>query len=119
MNETPRLVLWASDSPRNAVDSVCESVIEDIECYLKQSEDDSCFVNDVVAFVRCLTGVYDWAGGAYLEYEKLESWRKRAINVIKQMPSTMFDNDDERDDDMKFVNDVFDDLRRVVKRIYD
>jgi hypothetical protein len=119
MDETPRLVLWANDSPRNAVDDVCESVVADIERYLTEAEEDSCFVNDVLAYVRCLTGIYDWAGGAYVEYERLEHWRNRAVSVVKQMPAAMFDDEEERIADVTFINEVFDDLRGIVSRMYD
>ena len=119
MNKPPRLILWANDSPLNAVDGVCEAVVEDIERCLNEAEEDSCFVNDVVAYVRCLTGVYDWAGAGCDECERLESWRARAIKVITEMPSTKFEDEDERNADMKFVNEVFDDLRGIVTRTYD
>ena len=118
-NETPRLVLWSGDSPRNSVDSVCESIITELKAYLNDSEDDSCFVNDVIAYVRCLTGVYDWAGGAYVELEELESWRKRTTTVIEGMPESYFQSEPDRKADLNFANEVFDDLRNIVKRMYD
>jgi len=115
-NKNRRLILWANDSPLNAVDSVCDSIVSEIETHLSEAEEDSCFVNDVVAYVRCLSGVYDWVGGAFVEIEVLQSWRKRSTKVIKQMPDSMFENDAERSADLEFVNEVFDDLRRVVER---
>ena len=74
MNKPPRLILWANDSPLNAVDGVCEAVVEDIERCLNEAEEDSCFVNDVVAYVRCLTGVY--VGGRRMR-------RVRATRIVE------------------------------------
>ncbi len=94
MNKPLRLVLWANDSPRNAVDGVCEVVVEDIERYLSEAEEDSCFVNDLVAYVRCLTGVYDWAGGEY-QYELTGCYfhakRKHAHAAREKAPRTHWD----------------------------
>ena len=119
MKETPRLVLWASDSPRNAVDSICETIKIEINANLKDAVEDSSFVNQVVAYVRCLTGVYDWAGGAYVEYETVEDWRNKVLTAIGSMPNNSHYNDAERTQDKMFVNEVFDDLRSIVKRMYD
>ena len=119
LDSTPRLVLWANDSPRNSVDYICEQIVTELKANLTESKEDSCFINDVVAYVRCLTGVYDWAGGAYVELEELESWRQTALTVIEEMADSYFKSNSERTDDISFVNEVFDDLRNVVQRMYD
>ena len=119
MKDQRRLVLWANDSPRNSVDLVCETIVTEIERHLDEAEEDSCFVNDVVAYIRCLSGVYDWAGGGFIELEVLESWRTRAVTVVEQMAGSYFENESERADDLAFVNEVFSDLRKIMMRMYD
>ncbi|MGI9516295.1 MAG: hypothetical protein ACR2NP_04555 [Pirellulaceae bacterium] len=116
MSKRRRLILWANDSPLAAVDSVCDSITKELESYLNDAEEDSCFINDVVAYVRCLTGVYDWAGGPLVEINVLDSWQNRAIAVLEKMPDSLFKDEGKRAADIEFVKQVFDDLRTIVLR---
>lgn len=98
----------------NARDHVVETIVEEVERYLKEAEEDQCFLNDTVAYLRCLTGVCDWAGGS-VEVEQMENWHSRANAVIRAMPESMYpDGDAERQADLEFISEVFDDLKQFI-----
>ena len=113
-NEPRRLILWANDSPLHAMESVNEHLIAEIEAHLREAEEDSCFLNDVIAYLRCLTGVCDWAGSACVQRPMVESWRKSSMDIFDRMPDSQFDSQAERTEDRQFIAEVFEDLVKIV-----
>ena len=46
-------------------------------------------------------------------------WRERMTTVVENMADSYFESEAERLADIDFVNEVFDDLRKIVKRMYE
>lgn len=105
-----RFILWANDSPLAARDNVVEAISREIFAAISESEEDSCYLNDVVAYVRCLTGVIREVGGGYQAFDNLENWFRRTLSVFDAMPADAFKDQSERSADREFLNSVFQDL---------
>ncbi len=112
MTTSKRLILWAGDGPLNARDQVVGDIETHIEEALREAEEDTCWLNDLIAYLRCLNGVLREAGGEHLISERVAEWRQRALAAFDSMQSL---TPDEIRDDRAFIVSVFDDLDELTK----
>jgi len=111
MNERKRLILWAGDGPLNARDEVVLDIIDKIEFALNEAEKvDTCWLNELIAFVRCLNGVLREPGGGHDTVGRIDGWEQCTLAVFDGLPHV---TERERQNDRPFIQSIFADLREL------
>ena len=112
MTTSKRLILWAGDGPLDARDRVVGSIESMIDEALREAEEDTCWLNELMAYFHCLNGVLREAGGERLIFDRVAEWRKRTLKAFDAMASR---SPSEIRDDRSFIISVFDDLDELTK----
>jgi hypothetical protein len=112
MTTSKRLILWSGDGPLNARDQVVGYIETMIDEALREVEQDTCWLNELMAYFRCLNGVLREAGGEHLVSQRVTEWRERALAAFDAIPRL---TPHEIRDDRSFIVSVFDDLDELTK----
>lgn len=107
MTAAKRLILWAGDGPLDARDRIIGHIETIIDETLREAEEDACWLNELIAYLRCLAGVIRDTGGEHLISERVSEWRQRTFAVFDAISNR---TPDEIRDDRSFIGSVFDDL---------
>lgn len=79
MTAPKRLILWAGDGPLEAQADVLGYIETKIDEALQEAEEDTCWLNELMAYFRCLNGILRETGGQHLISERVLEWRKRTL----------------------------------------
>ena len=107
---TKRLILWAGDGPLNARDEVVEFIIEKIDFALNEAENDSCWLNELIAYVCCLNGILRETEGGHLVAGRVQGWHRRTVSVFDAIPNQ---TEKELRENRPFIAGVFEDLEKL------
>ncbi|MHA3772024.1 hypothetical protein ACXR0O_10855 [Verrucomicrobiota bacterium sgz303538] len=79
-----RFILWPNDSALDAVDRVARDISDHIDASIAEcDESDTCWLNDVIAYMCCLSAVGNAFGGLTCQYDKIEAWRTQVLQVFE------------------------------------
>ena len=112
MRASKRFILWAGDGPLDAVDNVVEHLETQIDEALREAEEDTCWLNELMAYFRCLNVVLREVGGEQLVSDRVVEWRQRTLAAYDGIPSL---TPEDLRDDRSFIISVFDDLDELTK----
>lgn len=112
MTTSKRLILWAGDGPLGAVNDVVGCIEDMIDGALRQAEEDTCWLNELMAYLRCLNAVLREAGGEPLITDRVAEWRRRTLAAYDGIPRL---TPEEIRADRCFIVSVFDDLDELTK----
>src|SRR5689334_3168000 len=77
-----RFILWPGDGPLDAVDDVAALIQSRLdEAILQCDETDTSWLNDVVAYMCCLSAVGHAYGGLTGEYSTMETLRTKVLEI--------------------------------------
>jgi hypothetical protein len=110
---TQRLLLWAGDGGLNARDDVMQFIADRIESTLHEASIDPCYLNELMAYFRCMIGIVKETGGDHLVEGQVENWRDRTIGIYDQMPNLTAD---EIARDRPFLVGTFNDLLELTRK---
>jgi hypothetical protein len=78
-----RFILWPNDSALNAVDDVSGFIANQIdETIADCDESDSSSLNEVVAYMCCLSAVANSFSGLTSQYARVENWRAKVLEIF-------------------------------------
>ena len=79
-----RFVLWAGDGPLNAVDEVADFIAGRIDESIRQCDKtDTCWLNDLVAYMCCLSAMANTYSGLTSRYSQVEAWRTKVLEIYE------------------------------------
>ena len=79
-----RFTLWPNDSALNAVDRVASEISSYIdEAIAECDESDCCWLNDIIAYMCCLSAVAHSCSGLTGQYSKVEAWRTKVLQIFE------------------------------------
>ena len=79
-----RFILWPNDSALNARDQVAAEIASHIdEAIAECDESDTCWLNDTIAYMCCLSAVGNTYSGLTGAYSRIEEWRKKVLEIYE------------------------------------
>lgn len=84
MSIPERFTLWPNDSALNAVDQVASEIGAHIdEAIAECDESDCCWLNEVIAYMCCLSAVAHNCSGLTGQYSRVEAWRTKVLQIFE------------------------------------
>ena len=79
-----RFVLWAGDGPLNAVDEVADSIATRIDEAIQDCDEaDTSRLNEIIAYMCCLSAVAHTYSGLTSQYTTVEQWREKTLQIFE------------------------------------
>jgi hypothetical protein len=79
-----RFTLWPNDSALNAVDRVSAEICSHIDDAIDDcDQSDCCSLNDIIAYMCCLSAVASSYSGLTAQYSRVETWRTKVLQIFE------------------------------------